>query len=243
MSVCTVYYCTVRRNLTTVTKVSNNLLQYTCSYDWSMAVGIVLYACIVLGITSIWSTPQQHITNGSISIADRIKACCQLLCIDDNNNDDVGSSYTDGYNYSSLFAQIDDTVRSSYIEHVESSLEQQQQRGVEGPKLNVLLVTRSTENIYPYSVYSYLLQLIYSRVNGYLLAPVNSASFNSSDDYEYYPKLSILLYHIQRPDVHADYVVWIDAGTVAYSPRTFTFVSYVYHLFISTMFIRNYTYN
>ena len=208
-----------------------------------MAVGIVLYACIVLGITSIWSTPQKHIANGSISIIDRIKACCQLLCIDDNNNDDVGSSYTDGYNYSSLFAQIDDTVRSSYIEHVESSLEQkqQQQRGVEGPKLNVLLVTRSTESIYPYSVYSYLLQLIYSRVNGYLLAPVNSASFNSSDDYEYYPKLSILLYHIQRADAHADYVVWIDAGTVAHSPRTFTYVSYVYHLFISMMFIRNYT--
>lgn len=181
-----------------------------------MAVGIVLYACIVLGITSVLSTLQQHTSNGSMSVTDRIKACCQLLYIDDDNGQ---SSYTDSY-YSSLFAQINDIVRSSYIDYVESSLDQQQ-RGVEGPKLNVLLVTRSTENIYPYSVYSYLLQLIYSRVNGYLLAPVNSADFNSSDDYEYYPKLSILLHHIQRADdVHADYVVWMDAGTVAHIPCT-----------------------
>lgn len=185
-----------------------------------MSVGIVLYACIVLGIASAESTLQQHISNGSITITDRIKACCQLLCIDDNNNnDDDRSTFTDSYNYSSLFAQINETVWISYIDHVESS-QDKQHRGVEGPKLNVLLVTRSTENIYPYSMYSYLLQLIYSRVNGYLLAPVNSADFNSSDDYEYYPKLSILLHHIQRADVHADYVVWMDAGTVAHSPCT-----------------------
>jgi len=176
-----------------------------------MAVGKALYAFIVLGIASVCSILQQHISNSSIGITDRMKVCCRLVYLDD----DDGSNFNGDY-YSSIFAQINDTVYSNYVEHIES-----QRREVNGPQLNVLLVTRSTENIYPYSVYSYLLQLIYSRVNDYILAPVNSADFHSTDDYEYYPKLSILLHHIQREDVYTDYIVWIDAGVSQSSRRIY----------------------
>jgi len=67
---------TLRRNLTTVTKLLYR--SYTCSYDWSMAVGIVLYSCIVIGINSIWSTPQQHITRSHRPIHQLTSSCPRM---------------------------------------------------------------------------------------------------------------------------------------------------------------------
>ena len=178
----------------------------TCT-DIAVFVTLLLYmywcACIILGIVSVSSTLQQYTVeqSPSISISDQITACCKLV-----HSDDHGSNNSSGLYYSQLFAQINNTAYNTYVELVESH-----RRVAHGPQLNVLLVTRSTANIFPYSAYSYLVQLIYSHINGYLLAPADN-SVIADEDFEHYPKLSILLHHIQRADVNTDYVIWIDAG-------------------------------
>ena len=160
-------------------------------------------AFIILGIVNSLSTLRQYTVDQSptISIFDQITACCKLV-----HNDDYGSNNSSGLYYSQLFAQINNTAYNTYVELVESH-----RVVAHGPQLNVLLVTRSTANIFPYSAYSYLVQLIYSHINGYLLAPADNSAI-TYEDYKHYPKLSILLHHIQRADVNTDYVIWIDAG-------------------------------
>ncbi len=126
--------------------------------------------------------------------------CCQFL---------QGSN-----NSEQLFHCINDT---SFITTVAHS------NGHQRPR--VALMTRMTASLVEsYAGFSALMQMTYAAKNGYAYI-INDKEFlvdgvdEESEDYELYPKLSLMLHALDHHPLveDADYLVWMDAGEYQHS--------------------------
>lgn len=80
-----------------------------------------------------------------------------------------------------------------------------------GPKLRLLVISRSTPKIENYAQYSRAIISQYAQYNDYNVLIVGTSSNNllRCVDYESYPKLCYILEALHQ---FWDYIVWIDAG-------------------------------
>ena len=78
------------------------------------------------------------------------------------------------------------------------------------PTLRIAVVTRSTPDIYNYTVYSYMIQALYATTQNYVMLPLWIDS--DEKDYIYHRKLVPILNAMNSEDLNADYVAWMDAG-------------------------------
>jgi hypothetical protein len=78
----------------------------------------------------------------------------------------------------------------------------------------ICIISRQTESITSYGRYTRFIQEHYAGFHGYLLL-IDEPSFGDEvkDDYQFFPKLSLILQIIQDPSLQCSYVVWMDAGT------------------------------
>lgn len=77
----------------------------------------------------------------------------------------------------------------------------------------ICIISRQTESIASYGRYTRFIQEHYAGLHGYLLL-IDKPSSNDEvkDDYQYFPKLSLILQVLQDPSFPCNYVVWMDAG-------------------------------
>eukprot|EP00600_Ochromonadales_sp_CCMP1393_P001449 CAMPEP_0174982932 /NCGR_PEP_ID=MMETSP0004_2-20121128/16820_1 /TAXON_ID=420556 /ORGANISM="Ochromonas sp., Strain CCMP1393" /LENGTH=741 /DNA_ID=CAMNT_0016235043 /DNA_START=197 /DNA_END=2422 /DNA_ORIENTATION=- len=73
-------------------------------------------------------------------------------------------------------------------------------------------MSRSTQEVYEYSSYSYFVQSYYAFKNGYAIVPLYPDP--TDDDYLYHRKLTNILRTMSDEKTHWDYVVWMDADLI-----------------------------
>eukprot|EP01038_Epipyxis_sp_PR26KG_P013665 gene13665-18337_t len=82
-----------------------------------------------------------------------------------------------------------------------------------GPQdLKLVFLTRSTSDIYTYSLYSLFLQSIYCYYNNYVLLPLFTDS--KLEDYLYHRKLTNILETLNSYGFMIDYIIWLDADLI-----------------------------
>ena len=87
-----------------------------------------------------------------------------------------------------------------------------------GPTLNIAVITRATEAVYPYASYAFFLQAVYAQHNGYYSLPL--LPDGTRPDYQRYRKLVPVLDAMRTHAMDADYVVWMDAGRCEHKRRS-----------------------
>ena len=100
--------------------------------------------------------------------------------------------------------------------------------GQQGPKLAILIVTRATQSIVQsYAAYSSALQGIYAAKQGYGYL-LTSREYNSTEEYDYFPKIKPILETWDTEAAHVDYIVWMDSGRYRPPPPPFPLPLFVY---------------